>query len=107
MAIFKDLQQYSERGKKFTGVFYKEHETRRHGVNKDKQLILRYTIAGESRIEALGWLSEGYTAQDAQNKVKVFRANKKAGEGPTSLADEKEILKIETNIILMVGKTVL
>lgn len=95
MAIFKDLQQYSERGKKFTGVFYKEHETRRHGVNKDKQLILRYTIAGNTPIEALGWLSEGYTAQDAQNKIKTFRANQKAGEGPTSLSDEKELLKVE------------
>ena len=64
-------------------------------MSKDKQLILRYTIAGNTRIEALGWLSEGYTAQDAQNKIKSFRKNKKLGEGPTSLAEEKKILQTE------------
>ncbi len=89
MAIFDDLSQYTERGQKFTGVFYREHETRRYGLSKDKQLVLRYSVAGKRRTEVLGWLSEGFTAQDAQNKVKTFRANYKAGQGPVSLADEQ------------------
>lgn len=82
MAIFDELSQYTERGQKFTGVFYREHETRRHGVAKDKQLVLRYSIAGKRRVEIFGWLSEGFTAQDAQNKIKTFRANLKLGQGP-------------------------
>ena len=88
MAIFDDLRQYIERGQKFTGVFYREHETRRHGVSRDKQLVLRYSVAGKRSVEVFGWLSEGFTAQDAQNKIKEFRANGKADHGPTSLAEE-------------------
>ena len=91
MALLKDIKQYSERGQTFTGVFYLEHETRRYGVGKDKQLILRYTITGKTRTETLGWLSEGYTAQDAQNQIKVFRSNAKAGIGATSLTEERTI----------------
>jgi len=41
------------------GVFYKEHATRKHGVKKDRQIILRYTLGGRTRTEAFGWLSEG------------------------------------------------
>ncbi|MCW4015109.1 MAG: site-specific integrase, partial [Candidatus Bathyarchaeota archaeon] len=41
--------------------------------------------------ETLGWLSEGHTAQDAQNNIKQYRANQKVGNGPTSLAEEREL----------------
>jgi integrase len=91
MALLKGLKQYAERGQKFTGVFYLEHETRRYRMAKDKQLVLRYTIAGKTCTEVLGWLSEGYTAQDAQNMIKVFRANHKVGERPTSLSEERSL----------------
>jgi integrase len=64
-------------------------------VAKDKQIILRYTIAGETKVEALGWLSEGFTAQDAQNKIKEFRENYKAGSGCTSVASERVIKQAE------------
>lgn len=74
------------------GIFYKEHPTRKHGIKKDRQLILRYTIGGKTRAEALGWLSEGISLGDAENKIRDFRVNHKAGTGPTSLVEEKEIL---------------
>jgi len=84
MALLRDLQQYKERGQKFTGVFYLEHPTRKNGVQKDKQLVIRFTIAGKTRTEVLGWQSQGWTAQLAQEKIKTFRANHKIGIGPTS-----------------------
>lgn len=95
MATLKGLKQYTEKGQKFTGVFYKEHDTRRYGVGKDKQIVLRYTIAGETKVEVLGWLSGGVTAQDAQNKIKEFRSNHKSGVGPTSLAEENALQQSE------------
>jgi len=73
------------------GVFYKEHETRKHGVRKDRQLVLRYTIAGTTRTETFGWTSEGLTEVDAEKKLAEFRANAKSGVRPTSLSDEREI----------------
>ena len=73
------------------GIFYKEHPTRKHGVTKDRQIVLRYTIGGKTRTESFKWLSEGYSLADAENKLRDFRANYKSGSGPTSIADEKEI----------------
>ncbi len=72
------------------GVFFIEHPTRKNGVRKDRQFVLRYTISGETRKEVFGWASEGKTELDAELKIQEFRANTKAGEGPTSLREEKE-----------------
>lgn len=90
MAIKDELKPYKVKGKSYTGVFYKEHVTRRHGISKDKLLIIRYTIAGKTRVETFGWESDGYTAQAAQSKIKTFRENNKTGQGPVSLTEENE-----------------
>lgn len=84
MAIRDELKPTGRRG-----VFYREHETRRHGVKKDRLLVLRYTILGKTSAEAFGWLSEGISELDAERKIAWFRSNAKAGNGPVSLAEEK------------------
>lgn len=71
------------------GVFYREHETRRHGVRKDRLFVLRYTLDGKTRTEAFGWLSEGFTEIDAEQKIAELRASAKSGTGPTSLTEER------------------
>lgn len=71
------------------GVFYKEHETRKNGVKKDRLWVLRYTIKGKTRTEAFGWATEGLTEIDAEKKIAEFKANAKSGTGPASIADEK------------------
>ncbi len=53
--------------------------------------MLRYTIGGQTRKEVFGWETEGKTAVDAERKIADFRANAAAGEGPTSLREEREI----------------
>lgn len=88
MALLNNLKKTGRKG-----IFYREHPTRKHGVKKDRQLILRYTIGGKTRTEIFGWMSEGLSEADAENKIRDFRTNYKAGAGPTSLADEKEILR--------------
>lgn len=72
------------------GVFFTEHPTRKNGVRRDRQFVLRYTIRGETRKEVFGWASEGLTELDAERKIQEFRANAKVGEGPTSLREERE-----------------
>jgi len=89
MALLNKLKPYKIKGKPLTGVFYQEHDTRKHGIEKDRLLIIRYTIQGKTRTETYGWLSQGYTPQEAQTKINIFRKNAKTGTGATSLAEEK------------------
>lgn len=80
-------------GKK--GVFFKEHPTRKHGVKKDRQLVLRYTLGGTTYLEVFGWTSEGKTDLLAELKIAEFRANHRSGSGPISLAEERELAERE------------
>jgi len=89
MALLDKLKPFKVKGNSLTGVFYQEHEARRHGFDKDKLLIIRYTIQGKTRTETYGWLSQEYTPQEAQTKINIFRKNAKAGIKPISLAEEK------------------
>lgn len=77
----------------FRGVRYREHETRKHGVHKDKYFFIRYKLQGKDREEGLGWQSEGWTASKAYDRLKELKENKKAGEGPQTLAEKRAILK--------------
>lgn len=90
MAILDNL---TPTGRK--GVYYREHDTRRHGARKDRMLVIRYTIAGKTRTEAFGWTSAGATELDAERKIATFRANHKAGLGPVSLAEEQQAAQTE------------
>lgn len=56
-------------GTKFPGVRYREHPERKHGIRKDQYFAVRYQKDGERREEGLGWLSEGWTAQKAYDKL--------------------------------------
>jgi len=91
MALLKGLSSTPRKG-----VFYREHETRKHGVRKDRLYVLRYTIGGKTRTEAFGWASEGRTEIEAEQKIAEFRANAKSGVGPTSLEEERrQVLEAE------------
>lgn len=77
-----------------TGVYYKEHDTRKHGLKKDRLFVLRFTLGGKTYVETFGWLSEGKSEIDAEKKLAEFRANFKAGVGPICIADEKAELEL-------------
>ena len=89
MALLDNIKPFKVKGKPLTGVFYQEHKTRNYGIDKDRLLIIRYTIQGKTRTETYGWLSQGYRPQEAQIKISNFRKNAKAGTGSISLADEE------------------
>lgn len=86
MALLKDIQPTGR-----PGVFYKEHDTRKNGIKKDRLLILRYTIGGKTRTESFGWMSEKKSEADAEKKIADFKANFRNGSGPVSLAEETAI----------------
>jgi integrase len=83
-----------KKSKKFTGVRYREHATRKDGgknsVNKDRYYTIRYKVKGTDKEEALGWTSQGWTAEKAYERLKEIKENIKTGEGFQSLQERRD-----------------
>ncbi|MFO7760535.1 MAG: tyrosine-type recombinase/integrase [Thermodesulfobacteriota bacterium] len=75
---------------KYPGVRYREHSTRKHGVNYDRYFAVRYTINGKQREEALGWASEGWTPQNAAEELARLKRAQRTGEGAYTLKEKRE-----------------
>ena len=61
-----------------TGIRYREHPTRKHGINPDRYYVIHYRIDGKRIEEALGWLSQGWTQEkcgDTRNQLKKSAKN--------------------------------
>jgi integrase len=54
---------------KYPGVRFREHPTRKHGIKRDQYFAVRYQKDGHRQEEGLGWLSEGWSAQRAYEKL--------------------------------------
>jgi integrase len=75
------------------GVKYREHETRKHGKQKDRYFFIRYTFDGKDKKEALGWASEGWSEKRAAEYLFELKKNQRTGEGPRTLAEKREAAK--------------
>lgn len=75
----------------FPGVRYREHPTRKNGVKRDQYFTIRYKLAGKDREEGLGWASQNWTAAKAYERLTELKENRKAGEGPQTLAEKRDI----------------
>lgn len=69
------------------GVYYKEHETRKHGKQKDKYFSIRYSNKGVKKQEYLGWASQGWSLQKANEILCKIKENIRFGIHPQSLAE--------------------
>lgn len=76
---------------KTTGVRYKLHPTRRHGVNFDKYFSIRYRVDGKLREEGLGWSSEGWSEKKAAAVLAELKGNITTSTGPRTLAEKRKI----------------
>jgi integrase len=72
------------------GIRCRDHETRKHGVKPDRYYVLRYSHNGRQVEEALGWASEGWNLELAQEELSNLRRAKRTGEGPASLREKRE-----------------
>lgn len=80
------------RSKNYKGVYYKEHDTRKHGISKDKYYTIRYQKDGKGVEEGLGWASEGMTELKAMKILCEIKSNIKLANGdPTSLREKREL----------------
>jgi integrase len=56
-------------------IFYREHPTRKHGVQKDRQWIIVQKIDGKRRVSTIGWSSEGVTRGQVDDKAAEYKSN--------------------------------
>mgnify|MGYP006286764095 FL=1 len=72
------------------GVYYREHPTRKHGVQKDKYFCIRYSVNGKRFQEGLGWASEKWNAERAVEELSKLRTAHRTGEGAYTMAERRE-----------------
>ncbi|GBC62951.1 site-specific integrase [Desulfonema ishimotonii] len=76
---------------KYPGVRYREHESRKHGVKKDRYFSVRYQRNGKQREEGLGWASAaGWTEKKVIDALAEIRENIRRGQGPQSFKEARE-----------------
>jgi hypothetical protein len=75
------------------GIRYRVHLTRKHGIQQDRYYVLRLSVGGVIRQEALGWASEGITLEKARIELAKLREAKRTGEGPRSLTERRAIIE--------------
>lgn len=73
------------------GVRFREHLTRKHGIKKDRYFAIYYKVNGVRHEEALGWATEGWTAQRAAAQLVKLKEAHRLGEGPASLREKREV----------------
>ncbi|MEF2231995.1 MAG: hypothetical protein V3571_13775 [Pseudodesulfovibrio sp.] len=75
------------KSKRFTGIRWQQHKTRKHGVRYDRKLGYRFMFMGKQYEGFLGWESEGWTEEKAYLQRQAYIDNAKNGHGPTSLKE--------------------
>jgi integrase len=69
------------------GIRARNHPHRRHGARYDRYFTLRFTVNGRQVEEALGWASQGWNIELAQEKLSELRKAKRTGQGPATLRE--------------------
>lgn len=72
------------------GVVYREHPIRKNGKRPDRYIAIRYRSGqGKRTLEALGWASEGWTAEKAVSLLRELKENIRLGRRPQSLREKR------------------
>ena len=74
----------------FLGVRYREHATRKNGVQRDRCYSIRYKVDGKDKEEVVGWASEKITPESAFGILSTLRENIRKGIEPRSLKAMRE-----------------
>ncbi len=75
------------------GIRARIHPTRKHGVKPDLYFVLRFTVDGQKKQEALGWASEGWTLAKARAELAKLKEAARTGEGPATLKEKRKLAK--------------
>ncbi len=77
----------------FTGVRYREHPTRKHGIMPDRYFSIRYQFDGKRKEEGRGWASEEMTAEKAALTLAALKEAARTGSGESRLSEQREARK--------------
>jgi len=80
----------SFQGTKFPGVRYRQHPTRKHGVQFDRYFVIYYRYEGKNYEEGVGWARQGWTLQTVSELLGQLKANQRKGKGPKTLKAMRE-----------------
>ncbi len=75
------------------GIRARIHPTRKHGALPDRYFVLRYSVDGVKKQEALGWASRGWTLAKARDELAKLRAAARIGEGPVTLKEKRALAR--------------
>lgn len=75
---------------KHEGIRYREHETKRNGIRKDRYYAIRYRVDGKRHEAGLGWESQGWNLERVRQTLEKFKLNVKTGVGPRTMAESRE-----------------
>lgn len=78
-----------------SGIRYREHPTRKHGVLPDRYYTLYYKVDGRMVQEALGWASDGWTLKAAEAELAELKQNQRRGLGPRTLKEKRAVQEAE------------
>ena len=76
---------------KAQGVRYREHASRKHGLQLDRYFSIRYRVGGKEKEEGLGWASKGWTITKASDTLAELKRNARTGEGEKTLSDKRKV----------------
>lgn len=75
----------------YKGIRYYEHSTRKHGaVMKDRYFAIRYQKDGTRKEEGLGWASEGWSIDKANEELSNLKRAATTAEGPARLSEKRK-----------------
>lgn len=80
---------------KFPGIRYREHAERRHGSGPDRYFSIRYYADGRRVENGLGWASEGWTIEKANNLRAELSKARVTGDGPRTLQERRAVKAAE------------
>lgn len=71
------------------GIRARLHPTRKHGLKPDLYYVLRFTVDGQRKQEALGWASEGWTLTKARAELAKLKEAARTGVGEVTLQEKR------------------
>lgn len=83
------------------GLRFYEHESRKHGKQRDRYYSIRFKVAGKDHTYGVGWLSDGIPDTIAKENpgmgftdyclllLRQYRHNAKTGQGPRSPKEQR------------------
>jgi len=76
---------------KIQGVRYREHISRKHGLQLDRYFSIRFRVDGKLKEEGLGWSSQGWTLAKAADTLAELKMNARTGRGERTLAEKRKV----------------